>query len=222
MNQQSRIQKAYKLSGKIYNDVLTQSKWWSRLYVRFFWQGVSDTDIAEYLLGKIPDDFSGRLLDAPAGTAVFTAKKYARMSAADIYCLDYSPDMLEQAKELFRKYNISGIKLYQGDIGKLPFEQEYFDIILSMNGFPAFADKEKAYEECLRVLKPGGKFLGCFYVRGICRRTDFAVKHILVKKGWFTPPFETLDSLYRRLSCGYRNICLENRGPMALFSCIKK
>ena len=40
--------------------------------------------------------------------------------------------MLEQAKELFRKYNISGIKLYQGDIGKLPFEQEYFDIILSM------------------------------------------------------------------------------------------
>jgi len=35
----------------------------------------------------------------PVGTAVFTHNKYAELKNADITCLDYSPDMLEQAKK---------------------------------------------------------------------------------------------------------------------------
>ena len=46
----------------------------------------------------IPDDFAGRLLDVPVGTAVFTEKKWRSLSEAEITCLDYSEDMLEKAK----------------------------------------------------------------------------------------------------------------------------
>jgi ubiquinone/menaquinone biosynthesis C-methylase UbiE len=85
-------------------------------------------------------------------------------------------------------------------VGKLPFADESFDIVLSMNGFHAFPDKEAAYRETFRVLKPGGTFCGCFYIQGQNRRTDWFIKKMYIPKGFFTPPFETLDSLRERLS----------------------
>ncbi|VUX40026.1 Methyltransferase domain protein [Blautia luti] len=38
--------------------------------------------------------------------------------------------------------------------------------VVSMNGFHAFLDKQKAFHEIWRVLKPGGDFIACFYIRG--------------------------------------------------------
>ena len=34
---------------------------------------------------------------------------------------------------------------------------------------------EAAYAETSRVLKDGGIFCGCFYVKGSCRRTDWFI-----------------------------------------------
>ena len=31
----------------INDDVQTQEKWWSRLYIKLFWSGVDDTEIAK-------------------------------------------------------------------------------------------------------------------------------------------------------------------------------
>ena len=46
-------------------------------------------------------------------------------------------------------------------MGALPYEDDTFDIVLSLNGFHAFPDKEAAYREVFRVLRPGGTFLIC-------------------------------------------------------------
>ena len=91
------------------------------------------------------------------------------------------------------------MKTIQGDVGNLPFEDSTFDVVLSMNGFHAFPDKEKAFDEVYRVLKTGGKFISCFYIHGQSKISDALVKYVLSKKGWFTPPFETRDSLKNRL-----------------------
>ncbi len=109
-----KIQESYRQSRNIYDDVLTRSTWWSRLYMDIFWGGVDDNGIARKVLSYIPDDFSGQLLDVPVGTGVFTAAKYAGMKKADIICLDYSLDMLEQARERFRKVGIGNCRLVQG------------------------------------------------------------------------------------------------------------
>ncbi len=58
-------------------------------------------EIARKMLAYIPDDFSGRLLDVPAGTAAFTQCKWTALKNAHITCLDYSRDMLEQAEKRF-------------------------------------------------------------------------------------------------------------------------
>lgn len=220
-NSVNTIQTAYRLSKNIYDDVLYRRKWWAKLYNAFFWGNVDDVKIAEKVLEMIPSDFSGTLLDVPVGTGIFTLHKYRELSKAQITCLDYSEDMLSQAKTRFTQYNLSNIHCMQGDVGCLPFADGSFDIVLSMNGFHAFPDKEKAFAETNRVLKKGGVFCGCFYIKGECRRTDFLVRYILSKKGWFTPPFQTLTQLQEQLQQNYSVVELAHEKAMVCFRCVK-
>ena len=217
-----KIKNSYKKSKNVYDEVLTQRKWWSRLYIKFFWQGVDDNIVARDLLSWIDDDFEGEILDVPVGTAVFTYQKYKAMKRAKITCLDYSEDMLSQAEKRFSENGVENVKIKQGDVGRLPFEKERFDVVLSMNGFHAFPDKEKAYKEVSRVLKRGGVFLACFYIRGKSKRSDRLVDRFLSKEGWFTPPFETEFSLLERLEKDYTVERFETRGSIVLFKAIKK
>ena len=138
-----KIQDSYRQSRNIYDDVLTRSTWWSRVYMDLFWGGVDDNEIARKVLSYIPDNFAGKLLDVPVGTGVFTAAKYVRMNRADIICLDYSQDMLKQARVRFRQERIGNCRLIQGDVGALPFADSTFDIVLSMNGFHAFRTRRR-------------------------------------------------------------------------------
>ena len=80
-----KIKKSYKFSKKFYDDALTQSKWWSRLYFRLLWGGTNDNEIARRVLDWIPDDFDGKLLDVPVGTAVFTADKGTKGDSPQLY-----------------------------------------------------------------------------------------------------------------------------------------
>ena len=100
-------------------------------------------------------------------------------------------------------------------------DDESFDMVLSMNGFHAFPDKKKAFQETWRVLKPGGKFIACFYIKGKSGITDWLVKNVLSKKGWFTPPFPTEEQLQNILKCLYKNIDFHVDGSIIYFCCIK-
>lgn len=214
-----KIQDAYESSKNIYDGVLTQGNFFSRMYIKLFWSGTDDNEIARKVLSYIPDDFSGKLLDVPVGTAVFTQRKWSSLKNAHITCLDYSTDMLEQAKR--RLDGKAHINFIQGDVGNLQMDDESFDIVLSMNGFHAFPDKQKAFRETFRVLKSGGDFIACFYIRGKSKRTDWLVKNILAKKGWFTPPFQTEEELKNTLQKMYKEVELHVDGSMAYFHCVK-
>ncbi len=214
-----KIQEAYHSSKNIYDDVLTQGNFFSKLYIKVFWSGTDDNEIARRVLAYIPDDLTGSILDVPVGTAVFTEAKWKALTKAHITCLDYSTDMLDQAKE--RLQGSANISCVQGDVGNLPMDDASFDLVLSMNGFHAFPDKEKAFQETWRVLKPGGKFVACFYIKGKSGITDWLVKAILSKKGWFTPPFQTQEQLQDILHRLYQTVDLHVDGSMVYFCCTK-
>lgn len=214
-----KIQNAYRESKDIYDRILTQAGFLSKLYNRLFWSGTDDNEIAGKLLSAIPDSFSGKLLDVPAGTAIFTYQKWLSLKHAEIICLDYSADMIAQARE--RLKDSPWVTCIRGDVGKLPLENECCDIVLSMNGFHAFPDKDKAFSETWRVLKPGGKFIACFYIRGRCRRTDWLVRHVLAKKGWFTPPFQTQEQLKSKLNGLYSKLDFHIDGSIVYFFAVK-
>lgn len=217
-----KIRKSYKFSKRFYDDALTQSKWWSRLYFKLLWGGVDDNQIAGKVLGYIPDDFAGRLLDVPVGTAVFTAEKYTCLTQAEITCLDYSRDMLEQAEQRFSEAGITNIKTLQGDVGALPFDDGTFDLVLCMNGLHVFPDKKKAYAEIHRTLKTGGELLACFYVAGEKKTADWLAKTVMTRMGWFTPPFDTASDVRRRLKDYYVILDFHVEGAMLYFRARKK
>ena len=219
---EATVQSAYKFSKNFYDDAITQSKWWSRLYFKLLWGGVDDNDIARRVLAWIPDDFTGNLLDVPVGTAVFTAAKYKQMTKADITCLDYSTDMLERAEQRLRDAGITNVKTMQGDVGALPFENDTFDFVLCMNGLHVFPDKERAYAEILRTLKPGGELLACFYIAGEQKVADWLAKTVMTRMGWFTPPFDTAADVRRRLQPYYDIIDFHIEGAMLYFRARKK
>lgn len=214
-----KIQSAYESSKNIYDDVLTQGNFFSRLYIKVFWSGTDDNDIARKVLSYVPDDFSGAFLDVPVGTAVFTERKWASLIHARITCLDYSMDMLEQAEKRLGGYG--HIRCVQGDVGDLQMDDESFDIVVSMNGFHAFPDKQRAFRETWRVLKSGGKFIACFYIKGKSGITDWLVKNVLARKGWFTPPFQTEEELRELLRSMYRETDIHVDGSMVYFCCTK-
>ena len=214
-----KIKEAYQSSKNIYDDVLTQGNLFSRLYVKVFWSGTDDNAIARKVLAYIPDDFKGAILDVPAGTAVFTERKWKSLPEAQITCLDYSEDMIAQAKK--RLQECANVSCVQGDVGSLPMADNSFDIVLSMNGFHAFPDKDKAFRETWRVLNPGGKLIACFYIKGKSGITDWLVNNVLSKKGWFTPPFQTEEQLRNLLKQLYKDIDLHIDGSMVYFCCTK-
>lgn len=219
---EDKIEKSYRFSKNFYDDALTQNKWWSRLYFKLVWGGVDDNEIARKVLSWIPDDFGGKMLDVPVGTAVFTAEKYKRMGKADIIGLDYSQDMLDRARFRLSENGITNIKTMQGDVGAMPFDDDSFDYILCMNGLHVFPDKDKAHSEILRTLKQGGELLACFYIAGEQKIADLLAKTVLTRMGWFTPPFDSANDVRRRLEPYYEILDFNIEGAMLYFRAKKR
>ena len=183
MTRRDQIKSAYRVTGSnasFYDGMMTYSTLPGKAICRIVWNmdGEKNLSYLEKALSGVPEDFSGRLLEVPVGTGVLTMPVYRELKKADITCLDYSSDMMSTAKKRAEGLNLSNVRFQQGDVGALPFEDESFDIVLSLNGFHAFPDKEAAYAETFRVLKRGGTFCGCFYIRGACRRTDWFINHL--------------------------------------------
>jgi len=227
MNRHEEIKASYKSLGKgfasLYDGIITRSTLIGRLMDSLIW-GLNAESAAKWIndaLSPIPDDFSGKLLEVPVGTGVLTVPVYQNMKDADITCMDYSADMMKNAENRATALNVQNITFVQGDVGSLPFEDESFDIVLSLNGFHAFPDKDAAYGETHRVLKKGGIFCGCFYIAEEFRRTDWFVKHLYVPKGFFTPPFETKNSLEKRLSGLYSESTVSTVRAEGIFCCRK-
>ncbi len=219
------IQSAYRLTGSnsFYDGMITCSTVGGKAVCRAVW-GMDKGECDEYLaraLSGIPTDFSGKLLEVPVGTGVLTMPLYKTLPNADITCLDYSPDMMGQAQEKAKRLGLSNVCFQQGDVGALTFADDTFDIVLSLNGFHAFPDKEAAYRETFRVLKPGGTFCGCFYVKDSFGRTDWFIWHIYQPMRFFIPPYETVKSLKVRLEGMYDTVEIGNVKGIAWFICRK-
>ena len=226
MGRKEDIRGAYRLAGgnSFYDGMITCSTLPGKTVCRLIWD-MNKKECDDYLekaLSGIPENFSGRLLEVPVGTGILTMPLYQTMPNADITCLDYSPDMMGQAQEKATRLHLKNITFEQGDVGALHSEDATFDIVLSLNGFHAFPDKKAAYREVFRVLKPGGTFCGCFYVKGEHKRTDWFIRHIYEKAGFFTPPYETVSSLKTRMKREYEKVCVGNLKSIAWFQCSKE
>ncbi len=226
MTRHDEIRRSYQAlgdMGTVYDGIITRSTLLGKVMDSLIW-GMDRELAAQWIddaLSAVPTDFAGKLLEVPVGTGVLTMPLYASLPKAEATCLDYSADMMENAKKRAAALGLSDITFVQGDVGALPFGDESFDLVLSLNGFHAFPDKDAAFSETFRVLKPGGVFCGCFYLSKEFDRTDWFVKHMYVPKGFFTPPFETKESLTTRLQALYAQVEVHTVRAEGIFRCVK-
>ncbi|MGB0495740.1 MAG: malonyl-ACP O-methyltransferase BioC [Kangiellaceae bacterium] len=95
-----------------------------------------------------------RVLDAGCGTGYCSRALNKKYKKADVFGIDIANGMIEEAKNknsLFNKVD------YQcADINKLPFDNDYFDLVFSNLAVQWIMDPKLAFLELNRVLKPGG------------------------------------------------------------------
>ena len=227
MNRHEEIKASYRALGggfvNLYDGIITRSTLIGKLMDSLVW-GLDASLAAKWIndaLAPIPEDLKGTLLEVPVGTGVLTVPVYRNLKEAQITCLDYSAEMMRNAERRAEALAVKNVSFVQGDVGALPFEDESFDVVLSLNGFHAFPDKDAAFSETQRVLKKGGIFCGCFYIAGEFKRTDWFVRHMYVPKGFFTPPFETRETLEKRLMDLYAGVRVSPVRAEGVFCCVK-
>lgn len=136
--------------------------------------------------------------------------------------IDYSAVSVKKARKVNARAIAAGrCTVQQASVAELPFEAEQFDVVTAFETVYFWPELAQNFREVYRVLKPGGIFCGCFYVKGEQKRTDWFVRHIYEKTGFFTPPYETAFSLKKRLEKRYATVTLGTVKSMAWFACRK-
>lgn len=208
------------LSAKMYNHIITWDVWWAKRFNDFFWW-VDERFLTQELFEYIPKDKSLKILELPIWTGILTLDHYKLYSKSDIIGCDYSPMMLSLAKKKAESLGIDQISFLEGNVESLPFEDWAFDVVLSMNGLHVFKNKEKALQELIRVVKPGGLFLWCSYLEWWNNRTDWLVKNVYLKKGFFSLPFYCKSQFENILRKYCSEVMVKSYKAQWLFICKK-
>ncbi|MDX6624278.1 MAG: hypothetical protein QOE75_2210 [Solirubrobacterales bacterium] len=100
----------------------------------------------------IPDE---RVLDVASGSGN-AALAAARRSWGNVVSSDYVPALLDRGRERAAAEGLA-IEFVEADAQNLPFEDASFDVVTSVFGAMFAPDQQKAADELLRVVKPGGR-----------------------------------------------------------------
>jgi len=95
-------------------------------------------------------------LGCGSGMDVFLASPKVGASGK-VYGIDMTPEMLANARASAEKRNITNVEFVQGDIEELPFPSNSVDLVISNCVINLVPDKQKAFNEIYRILKPGGR-----------------------------------------------------------------
>jgi ubiquinone/menaquinone biosynthesis C-methylase UbiE len=143
-----------------------QEKKWSQFYTKITsgdypkWpnETILKLFFGTYLKSKTFIKSGQTLLDVGCGTGQNFTPFLEK--GLDCYGVEVHPDLCELTEHLFKERGLS-VSVKYGNNQNLPFENEYFDYLLSLNVIhyePTEEDMKKAIEEHARVLKKGGKF----------------------------------------------------------------
>jgi ubiquinone/menaquinone biosynthesis C-methylase UbiE len=113
--------------------------------------GVGETTVERARIG--PEEV---VLDVACGAGNATIP--AARKAARTVGLDITPQLIEAGKKAAAEAGVE-IEWLEGDAQDMPFDDESFDVVLSVFGSMFAPDHAKAAAELARVLKPGGRMV---------------------------------------------------------------
>jgi arsenite methyltransferase len=97
-------------------------------------------------------------LGSGAGVDCFLAAK-AVGPDGKVIGIDMTDEMIEKARANAKQKGFTNVEFRLGEIEDLPVDSDIVDIVISNCVLNLVPDKEKAFSEIYRVLKPGGYFV---------------------------------------------------------------
>ena len=95
-------------------------------------------------------------LGSGGGIDVFRASKLVGENGK-VMGLDATPEMIFRARETAKKHDYKNVEFRLGEIEHMPIEGGTVDLVISNCVLNLVPDKELAFKEIYRVLKPGGR-----------------------------------------------------------------
>ncbi|MBI4417411.1 MAG: arsenite methyltransferase [Ignavibacteriales bacterium] len=96
-------------------------------------------------------------LGSGAGNDVFVARRLVGETGR-VIGVDFTPTMIQKAEANRQKLGYNNIEFHLGDIEDLPVESGSIDVVISNCVLNLVPDKQKAFAQIHRVLKPRGHF----------------------------------------------------------------
>jgi ubiquinone/menaquinone biosynthesis C-methylase UbiE len=96
-------------------------------------------------------------LGSGAGNDCFIARAEAG-ETGKIIGIDFTPEMIEKARNNVRKRGYTNVEFIQGDIEDMPVNSNLADVIVSNCVLNLVPNKKAVFKEIYRVLKPNGHF----------------------------------------------------------------
>ncbi|MCM1133918.1 MAG: methyltransferase domain-containing protein [Ruminococcus flavefaciens] len=122
--------------------------------------GISHRNVTEWALSHLNINGAEKVLDIGCGGGDALKRMSALITTGHLTGADYS----EVSVELSRKNNADDIAcgkmdIIQADVANLPFDDNYFDIIYTIESFYFWKNPVECLREVRRVLAPDGVFM---------------------------------------------------------------
>ncbi len=149
------------------------------------------------------------VLDVACGTGN-TAITARRMGGAKVTGVDFTAELLSQAKAEAALAEADGIVWKEGDAEELPFGDESFDVVLSSFGHMFAQNPEAAIREMLRVLKRGGRVAFATWPSELVngKLSEVMARHLTP-----TPPEPNSPPPYSPMQWGNPDVVKKRLGP---------
>jgi len=145
-------------TGNIFKQFLDSRAAWGYIqgpvYNRVIWDAAGETirEMVDRTPFAKPDSKALDVGSGPGYATVYAARKH---SAATIIGVDYSPEQVKWACRILARDPLPNCSFEIGDAMNLRFDDNTFDLVISIASIKHWPDPVRGLREISRVLKPG-------------------------------------------------------------------
>jgi SAM-dependent methyltransferase len=156
------------------------------------------------------------VLDAPCGGGLAFRELRPDQDVRYV-ALDLSEAMLERARREARRRGLDRVEIVRGDVQRLPFDDGFADLTISMNSLHCLADPAVGVAELARCTRRGGRLAGSALVLGGGRRPDRLLRYAQAR-GSVGRAGTRADLEGWLRAAGLAGVAVEASGAFAVFS----
>lgn len=136
-----------------HNDIIKQE--FAKQSERFGEEGIPLTseEYLSWMVGSLPLKPEFRVLDVATGTGHLSLSVAPRVR--EVVGIDITPEMLHKARKEMEKRGIKNVILQEGSAERLPYNDGFFDMVVSRLAVHHFESPSVQIKEMVRVCKKG-------------------------------------------------------------------